>query len=285
MAFVRTTQDINIWRASLGDGAMPPTATRFLVSTRYEGNPQYSPDGRRLAFESDRTGQNAIWVSHADGSNLVEVFARPGKHAGTPRWAPDSERLAFDSTADGAYDVYVIRVGSERPVRLTTDPADDAMPSWSPDGNWIYFASTRTGRQEVWKVPATGGQATQVTRNGGACVFPSADGTRIYYTKKDGDASLWSMPVTGGTETEVLPSVVARAFAVFADGIYFVPRADPNGRFAVHFLRFAGGVATPVVPIGAPVTLGLTVSPDRRSILFVQFDVGGSDLMLVNGFR
>ena len=159
------------------------------------------------------------------------------------------------------------------------------MPSWSPDGRWIYFASTRTGRPEVWKVPATGGQATQVTRNGGACVFPSADGTRIYYTKKDGDAPLWSMPVTGGTETEVLPSVVARAFAVFADGIYFVPRADPNGRFAVHFLRFAGGVATPVVPIGAPVTLGLTVSPDRRSILFVQFDEGGSDLMLVEGFR
>jgi eukaryotic-like serine/threonine-protein kinase len=286
LAFVRTTLDVSIWRARLGDGTTPAAAARFVSSTRDEWSPQYSPDGKRLAFESNRTGESAIWVGDADGSNLVEVFSRAGKHSGTPRWAPDNERLAFDSTAEGtSYDIYVIRVGSAQPARLTTHPADDAMPSWAPDGRWIYFGSKRTGRWEVWKVPAAGGEATQVTRNGGSCVYPSVDGTRIYYTKHDGDSALWSMPATGGAETQVLPSVVGRAFAVFADGTYFVPHADRAGRYAVHFLPFATGVASPVVSIADYPGLGLAVSPDRREILYPLEDAAGSDLMLVNGFR
>jgi Tol biopolymer transport system component len=286
LAFVRTTLDVSIWRARLGDGTTAAAAARFVSSTRDEWSPQYSPDGKRLAFESNRTGESAIWVGDADGSNLVEVFSRAGKHSGTPRWAPDNERLAFDSTAEGtSFDIYVIRVGSAQPARLTTHPADDAMPSWAPDGRWIYFGSKRTGRWEVWKVPATGGEATQVTRNGGSCVYPSVDGTRIYYTKQDGDSALWSMPVTGGAEIQVLPSVVGRAFAVFADGIYFVPHADPTGRHAVHFLTFATGVASPVVSIADYPGLGLAVSPDRREILYPLGDAAGRDLMLVDGFR
>ena len=116
-------------------------------------------------------------------------------------------------------------------------------------------------------------------------MYPSVDGTRVYYTKHDGDAALWSMPVTGGAETQVLPSVVGRAFAVFADGIYFVPRADPTGRYAIHFLRFATGVASPVVSIADYPGLGLAVSPDRREILYPLGDAAGSDLMLVEGFQ
>ena len=258
---------------------------RFVSSTRNDGNPQYSPDGRRLAFASDRTGHSGVWVSDADGSNIVEVFSRAEKHSGTPRWSPDGQRLAFDSTAEGDFDIYVIRPGSRQPLRLTTEPGDDAMPSWAPDGKWIYFASSRTGRQEVWKVAPTGGPATQVTRNGGACAFPSADGTRLYYTKHDGDAVLWSMPVAGGQEAEVLPSVVMRNFVVFEDGIYFIPRPAPDGQLAVHHLAFSTGAVTTVLPVTGPLSYGLTVSPDRRQIAFTQTDGAGRDLMLVDPFR
>ena len=286
LAFVRNTLDVNIWRATLsGTGGSSPPLARFVSSTRNDWNPQYSPDGRRLAFESSRTGQSAVWVSDADGSNTVEVFSRAGRHAGTPRWSPDSQRLAFDSSAEGNFDIYAIRPGNRQPVRLTTDAADDVMPSWAPDGKWIYFASNRTGRQEVWKVPPSGGPATQVTRQGGACVHPSADGLRIYYTKHDGDALLWSMPVAGGQEAEVLPSVVQRNFAVLEDGIYFIPRAAPDGRSAVHHLAFSTGTVTPVVPLAGPVNTGLTVSPDRRHIAFSETDEAGRDLMLVDPFR
>ena len=286
LAFVRTTWSPHIYKAMLvAPGATATPAGRFASSTLSDWNPQYSPDGRHLAFESRRTGQSAIWMSDGDGSNLVEVFSRAGKHSGTPRWSPDSQRLAFDSSAEGNFDIYVIRPGSRQPVRLTSEASDDAIPAWSPDGGAIYFTSNRSGRYEVWKVPATGGAAVQVTRSGGHCVHPSADGTQIYYTKNDGDSALWTMPVSGGPEQMVLPSIVGRAFVVFKDGVYYIPHADEHGRYAVHYLDLSTGVSTSVVPIAGPANLGLSVSPDRRYVVYSQTDVGDSDLMLVEGFR
>jgi Tol biopolymer transport system component len=286
LAFVKTSYQADIYRLTLvPPGAMAPAPERFVSSTRSDWNPQYSPDGLRLAFESTRPVESAVWMSDEDGSNLVEVFSKAGKHSGTPRWSPDSQRLAFDSSADGNFDVYVIRPGSREPQRLTSDAADDAIPSWSPDGRWIYFASSRTGRYEIWKVPSGGGTAVQVTQHGGLCAFPSKDGTNIYYTKHDGDSPLWVMPVTGGPEREVLPSVVERTFDVVADGVFFVPRANPGSGYAVHYLELATSTVRPVFPVAGAPAIGLSLSPDRRHALYAQKDAADRDLMLVEGFR
>jgi hypothetical protein len=101
-------------------------------------------------------------------------------------------------------------------------------------------------------VRASGGQAEQVTRNGGACVYPSPDGTQIYYTKHDGDAELWTARVAGGEEHLVLPSVVNRAFVVLADGIYFIPRSSPNGHFGVYYLALFTRAVRLVTSINGP---------------------------------
>ena len=66
---------------------------------------------------------------------------------------------------------------------MTTHPANDGNPSWSRDGRWIYFDSARTGEQQVWKIPEAGGDAIQVTRDGGFAPLESPDGKFIYYTK------------------------------------------------------------------------------------------------------
>ena len=95
-------------------------------------------------------------VSAADGSNLMEVFSRVGRHSGSPRWAPDGQRIAFDSTAAGNFDVYAIQPGTAQPLRLTTESSDDVMPSWSPDGKWIYFASNESGQNDIWRIKPGG---------------------------------------------------------------------------------------------------------------------------------
>jgi Tol biopolymer transport system component/DNA-binding winged helix-turn-helix (wHTH) protein len=289
LAYQRGVWDPNIWRLSLsGPGVAAAPPARFIASTRFEAVAQYSPDGKRIAFESDRSGVQSIWVSDADGSNAVDLLPGISATSGTPRWSPDGQRIAFDCDMEGkrTYDIYAIRASGGKPIRLTTDSADDIAPSWSRDGKWVYFTSIRTGRHEVWKVSAGGGEAVQVTRNGGGPAFESPDGKSIYYTKGDvpTPTGLWNMPVSGGEESQVLPSVVWRAFFLVNDGIYFIAEPGADRKFSIQFLNIATGKVKTVAPISNPAE-ELSVSPDGRFLLFSQVDEAGSDLMLVENFR
>jgi eukaryotic-like serine/threonine-protein kinase len=286
--YERDVYDSNIWRLSLSSpGEAVGAPTRLIASTRADLAPQYSPDGKRIAFESLRTGVHSIWVCDADGSHAVELFSRAGAVAGTARWSPDGEQIAFDFDPERNTDIYVVRASGGKPIRLTTDPGYDAAPSWSRDGKWIYFASTRTGRYEVWKVSAAGGEAVPVTHNGGGTAFESTDSKYLYYVKGDLllPTTLWRMPVNGGTEEQVLPSVFFRDFSLVNDGIYFIPGPDLFRKSSIQFLNFATGKVKVVAPMSGPPSEGLSVSPDGRSLLFTQRDEAGSDLMLVENFR
>ena len=87
-----------------------------MGSTRMDQSAQYSPDGKRIAFTSNRTGVNSIWVSDADGTNAVALFSQPGKVLGSPIWAPDGKRIAFDSNLEGDMDIYIVRASGGKPV-------------------------------------------------------------------------------------------------------------------------------------------------------------------------
>jgi Tol biopolymer transport system component len=283
MAYQRTVRDDNIWRLSLsGPGTALGPPTRLIASTRPDAAGQYSPDGRRIAFESGSSGVRSLWVSNADGSNAEELFSGT---LGSPRWSPDGQRIAFDFNGERNVDIYAIPASRGKPIRLTSDSSWDVSPTWSRDGKWVYFGSERTGRSEVWKVPAGGGDCVQVTRNGGETALESADGTSIYYTKEFRSSALWKMPVSGGEESQVLRSVHWRAFSLVNEGIYFIPDPGPDGKSSIQFLSFATGKVKRVAPISRPPTEGLSVSPDGRSLLFSQIDEEGSDLMLVENFR
>ena len=275
--------DSNIWRVSLsspGKAAGPPA--RFIGSTRHDFSPTYSPDGKRIAFISDRSGVVGIWVSNADGTNEVELFSRIGSYSASPCWSPDGRDLAFNFNGEGDSSIYVIRGSGGKPTRLTRDSSQALTPNWSPDGNWVYFASTRTGRSEVWKVPAKGGEAVQVTKNGGSGPSQLTDGNYVYYKK---DASAWKMSVSGGQEDQVLPSVYEDSFYVVKDGIYFIPEPGTDKKYSIQFLSFATGNKRSVTPISRPPFSGFSVSPDGQSLLYAQLDEQGSDLMLVENFR
>ena len=179
LAYEQRSQTINIWQIEVPTAKEPSrSATKLIASTRVDACPQFSPDGTRIAFCSDRTGSDEIWVSDAAGSNLVQLTSLGGPMAGTSRWSPDGRRIAFD----GDWGIHVIDVDGGRSRRVASDTLG-VVPSWSRDGRWIYFASTRTGRSEVWKVPAAGGQAVQITKRGGFAAFESQDGKSLYYAK------------------------------------------------------------------------------------------------------
>ncbi len=124
----------------------------FPSSTRLESGPQFSPDGKQLVFESDRSGNLGIWISQADGSGAKELWVVDGVASGMPRWSPDGWRVAFDSTAGGNFNIQVISSSGGSPLPVTDDPGNEQIPSWSVDGNWVYFSSDRSGRTEIFRI-------------------------------------------------------------------------------------------------------------------------------------
>ena len=261
--------------------------TRFISSTRDDLAPQFSADGKRIAFMSARSGDLEIWLCDSDGSNPVQLTFFRGSLVTNPRWSPDGRRVAFDSDVAGEFDIWVISVDGGKPQQLTTDPANDGNPSWSRDGKWIYFDSARTGVQQVWKVPATGGDATQVTRDGGFAPLESPDGKFIYYTKDLVDSSLWRVPIEGGQTSKILENLSnMNNLVIVDDGIYFVPMRRNDSGSSIQFLNLVTNQIRLIANFEKEtLDAGLALSPDRRWLLYAQIDQGGAELRIVENFR
>jgi eukaryotic-like serine/threonine-protein kinase len=289
LAFVYQTMGANIWQLDVPNrGRAISRRTKLIASTRHDAGPNFSPDGKRIVFHSDRSGSMEIWVCDAAGHNPLQWTSIGGRLTGTPRWAPDSHAVAFDSRTGENSDIYVtVEGGPSR--RVTSEPSDDVIPSWSGDGQWIYFSSNRTGRWEVWKTRANGGTPVQVTRHGGFAAFESPDGRSVYYAKGQNVGGLWSVPADGGDETRVMDFPEAGYWGYWAlseKGVYFVnTSATPH---AISFLDLATRRVTEIAALARPVVAlyspGLAVSPDGRRILYVQEEHLDSDLMLVEKF-
>ena len=283
LAYSRGVTDYDLWQID-ARGSLK----RLVASTFHEISPQFSPDGRKIAFMSQRTGASQIWIANQDGLDAQQL-TYGSLYSGTPRWAPDGRSIAFDSLgADGRWDIYVIDAAGGQPRRMTRQPGDNYVPSWSNDAKWIYFGSTRGGRDEIMRMPASGGEPTQITAKGAHTAFESPDGAAIYYTKTDSverPDALWRIPVGGGTEHQVLKSVFKRAFAVVDDGIYYVPGPGPGGTTSLQFLDFTSGKSRALAQIEGHLSMGLAVSPDRKRFVISRSVQWGSDLMLVENFR
>ena len=96
--------------------------------------PAWSPDGRYIAFDSNRRVGLAIWLMNADGNDQHIVTQGHGEY---PSWSPDSDRLAY--SGGDYYDIRVVDADGSDDVALTTSPAYDMGPAWSPDGTWIAY--------------------------------------------------------------------------------------------------------------------------------------------------
>jgi serine/threonine protein kinase len=289
LAFATAKWDLNIWRIDLkGPGQKPGVPFRFISSTQLEYYPAFSPDGRRIAFVSQRSGTDEIWICDSDGSKTLQLTSFGGSEIYGPSWSPDSQNIAFTGVLKGMKDdIYSISVNGGAARRLTTHAAEDKWPYWSHDGKWIYFSSTRSGREEIWKMPSSGGEAVQITRNSGDAPQESPDGKFLYYMKGWPEAvTVWRASVDGNQEAKVLDSVNGVGhWTVGREGIYFFRGPDKMGHSDICFYEFATGQIRKVLTIQLPVFNHIAVSPDGGTILYPQSDELGSVLMLVENFR
>ena len=288
LAFTRALRRVSIWTLDLTASRKEGSRLRRWPgsSSRIDTNPRFSPDGRRVAFVSNRSGTYQIWIANADGSGAFPLTSMTALLVGTPNWSPDGSTIVFDGSKNGHFEGYAISAAGGTPRRLMGSNGQDGVVSFSRDGKWIYFSSNRTGELQIWRMPAEGGEAVQWTRRGGRVARESVDGRHLYFAKPVPDGySLWRMPAAGGEETLVLESVLAFSFDVTKGGVYYVDRPGLDGLCPMYFYAFANGRSTQLAASSLPGANGLSVSPDGLTLIRGQTTETSADLMVMENFR
>jgi len=133
--------------------------------------PSWSPDGTKIAFQSDRDGAADVYVMNLDGGGQLNLTNNPAAD-GWPMWSPDGTKIAFQSYRDGNAEIYVMNADGSGQKRLTTNSAADSGPSWSPDGTKIVFESDRDGNLEIYVINADGSEERRLTEETSLDGFP-----------------------------------------------------------------------------------------------------------------
>jgi Tol biopolymer transport system component/DNA-binding winged helix-turn-helix (wHTH) protein len=282
LVYAVVQSDPNIWRL---DFVNPARWQRIAASSGQDASPQYSPDGARIAFRSDRSGDEQIWIAAADGSNPVQA-TRGDIRPSVARWSPDGHTLVFNDSR--TRNIYTAADGTGA-WKLKPFGAKGIHPVFSLDGASIFAASDTA----ILRYPASGGAPSVVTPTRALSLGISPGGEDIYFVREPTDTSLSRVRIATGAVERVLEGLVpycTSCWALAPNGIYYLgARPQSPSQQSIYFFDFAARAPRlvadypePILPIGiGPFSL----SPDRKSLLTVRLDPSNSDLFRVDGFR
>ena len=250
-------------------------ATHFRAVTNFAGvqaQPALSPDGRSVAFVSDRDGDYDIYVGLLSGGQLVKITHDPNLES-RPCFSPDGTSIAYARLNDwGLWDIWQVSALGGTPRRLILNAAD---PAWSRDGRSLAYASGAT--RTIWVSDSTGQSARQVTKAkpNGYHVTPrfSPDGRELAYVNRGGGprgelnvVDLGSGEVRGLTHDDAL----AQSPAWSPDGRYLYFASSRGGAMNIWKVKAAGGEAEPITA-GQGDDLQPDVSADGSRIVFATY--------------
>jgi Tol biopolymer transport system component len=275
----------------------------FCDATRMDSPGRFSPDGSQVAFVSDRSGSQQIWVANRDGSALRSVTNLQDASVNLGSWSPDGRFLVYDATIGETTRLYAVQMNGGPAKRVTQSAFTEIDPEWSRDGRWIYYVSNQSGRWAIWKVSATGGTGSQLTSELGFDPRESPDGRSVFFIDRPrywglGSAtSLKRVSVDGGSVETLDVQVMPGAWSVTEDGIVFISIPGLGGAvdfarppdelkifpFADRRVRPLGTFGFRVGPYGA--SRFLTVSRDGRWAVASHVDRWDRDIYVIDKFR
>ena len=254
---------------SLGGGiwVMPAsggTAKQVPTGPGTDWQTIWSPDGKTLAFLSDRSGSTQIWIVPQDGEPRQLTSEPSGKR--NPAWSPDGALIAF-TTGFGRFrsGIRAVSVKDSSIRDLVESDADYA--AWSPDGTRLAFARRSEERNyDIWVKPVAGGPAERLTDDEGMEFQPawSPDSSSIAYTSytyvpgEQGATDLFVIPAEGGTPRRLTESEEAEFDPVWtADSRTLVFTSNLPGNTELRTISANGGPSTPLAITGRSFASGL----------------------------
>jgi TolB protein len=163
-----------LWRIPLAGGYPMPGAGPQLIERGkgISGSPSFSPDGRRIAFTTDRLGHNEVYIIDSDGTNAQWITQIAGdlneeSYRAEPDWSPDGVTVAFQSRVSGRFQIMTVNL-RDNSSKLLTDAGENESPSWAADGRHIVFTSSRSGSGQLWIMDTQSGVTRQLTNASGA---------------------------------------------------------------------------------------------------------------------
>lgn len=284
LVYGQLAYECNIWDVDVrADGTVRVNEAPLVASTYADYNAIASPDGRRIAFLSDRTGRAELWTANADGTSPRPLTRGAGTYLMGPRWSPDGGRLAFSAMADDRLGVFVTDVGTGGTRRVSGPDRHELLVYWSASGDWLYTRTEREDGWELWRRHSDGTCAVRVARNGYTLFGETRDGALI--GKRDGEMGIWRIDPLRDEPVLVVPAATAgrwTGIAVAPEGLFVIRR----GLSAASLGFFPWGAAREDSLATLPIDSGmLDLSADGSRLLYdctTHFEI---DLMLAESHR
>jgi serine/threonine-protein kinase len=163
------------------------TLTPFTFGGTVNQNANWTPDGKRIAFQSNREGPLNLFWQLADGSGGLERLTTGEYTQAANSWSPDGQLLAFvEVNPDTGYDIWVLRLGDRKAQPFIQTPGNESAPRFSPDGRWLAYISDDSGARETYVQPFPGpGGKWQISTEGGTEPVWNPNGRELFYRSGD----------------------------------------------------------------------------------------------------
>lgn len=201
----------------------------ILTSKKPLLSPDWSPDGKKLAYVSFETGRAAIFVQEIVTGKRYQLTNFRGLN-GAPAWSPDGKKIAMTLSRDGNAEIYIYHLDERRLTRVTHHYEIDTEPSWSPDAKSLIFTSGRSGGPQIYHIDLASGKEKRLSFEGNYNARPrySPNGREIFMMHRASRGGLFSIAA--------LNMDTGRMRTLSSSPLDHSPSVAPNGAMVIYAL-------------------------------------------------